>query len=52
MRLQIILNASSIRFRYLDFSTNVGFVFIFIDNMYNPFIQKCINIFTFHAKNL
>jgi hypothetical protein len=37
MRLQIVPNASSIRFIYLDFyMANVGSVFVFMVNLYNP----------------
>jgi hypothetical protein len=40
MRLQIVSNASSIRFRYLDFSMDdVGFVSLFMVNLYNPLLQ-------------
>jgi hypothetical protein len=53
MRLQIVLNASSIRFRYLDFSMdNVGYVSMFMVNLYNPLLLICIIIFSFHAKKL
>ena len=53
MSLQIVLNASSIRFRYLDFSmSDVGCVSVFIFNLYNPLPQGCIIIFSFHAKKL
>jgi hypothetical protein len=39
MRLQIVLNASSIRFRYLDFSMDdIGFVYVFMVNLYNPLV--------------
>jgi hypothetical protein len=41
MRLQIVPNASSIRFRYLDFSmVDVGFVSVFMVNLYNPLPQR------------
>jgi hypothetical protein len=41
MRLQIVPNASSIRFRYLDFSMDdVGFVSVFMVNLYNPLPSK------------
>ena len=37
MRLQIVLNASSIRFRYLDFyMADVGSVYVSMVNLYNP----------------
>jgi hypothetical protein len=37
MRLHIVLNASSIRFRYLDFCMDdVSFVSLFKVNLYNP----------------
>jgi hypothetical protein len=53
MRLQIVLNASSIRFRYLDFSmADVGYVSMFMVNLYNPFLLRCMIIFSFHAKQL
>jgi hypothetical protein len=39
MRLQIVLNASSIRFRYLDCSmVDVSFVYVFMVNLYNPLL--------------
>jgi hypothetical protein len=50
MRLKIVLNASSIRFRYLDFSMDdVIFVSIFKVNMYNPLVHICMIILSFHA---
>jgi hypothetical protein len=50
MRLQIVLNASSIRFKYLDFSmVDVGSVFMFTINLYNPLLQICIIIVSVHA---
>jgi hypothetical protein len=53
MRLQIVPNASSIRFRYLDFSMDeVVLVSVFIVNMYNPLIRTCTIIFSFHANKL
>jgi hypothetical protein len=53
MRLQIVLNASSIQFRYLDFSmADVGFVFVFMVTLYNPMLRICMIIFSFHAKKL
>jgi hypothetical protein len=53
MRLQIVPNASSIRFRYLDFSMDdVGSVSMFMVNMYNHLPRRCIIIFSFHAKKL
>jgi hypothetical protein len=53
MRLQIVPNASSIRFRYLDFSMDdVGSVSVFMVNLYNPLLQRCTIIFSFHAKKL
>jgi hypothetical protein len=37
MRLQIVPNASSIRFRYLDFyMADFGLVFVFMVNLYDP----------------
>jgi hypothetical protein len=40
MRLQIVLNASSIRFRYLDFSMDdVNFFSIFKVKLYNPMVR-------------
>jgi hypothetical protein len=37
MKLQIVMNASSIPFRYLYFSmVDVGSVFVFMVNLYNP----------------
>jgi hypothetical protein len=51
MRLQIVRNASSIRFRYLDFSMDdFGFVYVFKVNLYNPPVQRCTIILSFHAK--
>jgi hypothetical protein len=51
MRLQIVLNASSIRFRYLDFyMDDVGYVFVFKVNLYNPLVRRCMIILSFHAK--
>jgi hypothetical protein len=53
MKLQIVMNASSIRFRYLDFSmVDVGSVFVFMVNLYNPLLQICMIIFSFHANKL
>jgi hypothetical protein len=53
MRLQIVPNASSIRFRYLDFSmAGVGSVSVSMVNLYNPLPQICTIIFYFHAKKL
>jgi hypothetical protein len=53
MRLQIVPNASSIRFRYLGFSmADVGSVFVSMVNLYNPLLRRCIFIFSFHAKKL
>ena len=53
MRLQIVPNASSIQFRYLDFSmADGGFVSVFMVNWYNPLPRRCIIIFSFHAKKL
>jgi hypothetical protein len=53
MRLQIVSNASSIQFRYLNFCmANVGSVFVFMVNLYNPLLQRCMIIFSFHAKKL
>jgi hypothetical protein len=40
MRLQIVLNASSIRFKYLDSSmADVGSISMFTINLYNPLLQ-------------
>jgi hypothetical protein len=51
MRLQIVMNASSIRFRYLDFSmADVGYVSLFMVNLYNPLLQIFMIILSFHAK--
>jgi hypothetical protein len=51
MRLQIVLNASSIRFRYLDFSmADVGFVSVLKFNLYNHLVHRCMVILSFHAK--
>jgi hypothetical protein len=53
MILQIIPNASSIRFRYLDFSMDdVGLVFLSMVSLYNPLPRRCTIIFSFHAKKL
>jgi hypothetical protein len=53
MRLQIVLNASSIRFRYLDFyMDDVDYVSVFMVNMYNTLLLICMVIFSFHAKKL
>jgi hypothetical protein len=42
MKLQIVSNASSIRFRYLDFSmVDFGSVSMFMVNLYNPLLQIC-----------
>jgi hypothetical protein len=39
------------RFKYLDFSmANVGYVSVFIVNLYNPLDMRCMDIFSFHAK--
>jgi hypothetical protein len=39
MILQIVLNASSIQFRYLDFSmADVSSVYVFKFNLYNPLL--------------
>jgi hypothetical protein len=39
------------RFKYLDFSmADVGSVSVFKVNMYNPLVQICMAIFSFHAK--
>jgi hypothetical protein len=49
MRLQIVSNATSIRFRYLDFSmVDVGFVSVFKVNLYNSLVQRCTIIYSFH----
>jgi hypothetical protein len=41
MRLHIVLNASSIRFTYLDFSmADVGSVSVFMVNLYNPLLRR------------
>ena len=43
IRLQIVLSASSIRFKYLDFSmADVGFVSVFKVKLYNLMVQICI----------
>jgi hypothetical protein len=40
MRLQIVPNASSIRFRYWDFfMVDAGSIYVFIVNLYNPLPQ-------------
>ena len=53
MRLQIVPNTSSIRFRYLDFSMDdFGSISMFMVNWYNPLLQTCMIIFSFHAKKL
>jgi hypothetical protein len=53
MRLQIVPNASSIRFIYLDFSMDdVGLVYVFMVNLYNPLPRICIIIFSFHENKL
>jgi hypothetical protein len=52
MRLQIVSNASSIRFRYLYFSMDdVGFSSVFMVNLYNPLLQICIIMFYFVKMN-
>jgi hypothetical protein len=39
MRLHIVLNASTIRYRYLDFyMADVSYVFVFMVNLYNPLL--------------
>ena len=49
MRLQIVLNASSIQFKYLDFPMDyVGSVFVFKVNLYNPLFQRCMTSVSFH----
>jgi hypothetical protein len=51
MRLQIVSNALSIRFRYLDFSmVYVGSISVFKVNLYNPLVHICMIILSFHAK--
>jgi hypothetical protein len=51
MSLQIVLNASSIQFRYLYFSMyDVGSLSVLKANMYNPLVQRCMIILSFHAK--
>jgi hypothetical protein len=53
MRLQIVPNASSIRFRYLYFSMDdVGSVYVSMVNLYNPLLRRCIIILSFHANKL
>ena len=53
MKLQIVLNDSSIRFRYLDFSmADVGLISVSMGNLYNPLPRRCTIIFSFHAKKL
>jgi hypothetical protein len=38
-------------FKYLDFSmADVGSVSVFKFNLYNPLVQRCIDIFSFHEK--
>jgi hypothetical protein len=51
IRLQIVLSASSMRFKYLDFSmADVDSVSVFMVNVYNPLDRRCMVIFSFHAK--
>jgi hypothetical protein len=51
MRLQIVLNASSIRFRYLYFSmVDVSSIFVFKVKLYNSLVRICMIILSFHAK--
>jgi hypothetical protein len=39
------------QFKYLDFSIDdVGFVSVFKFNLYKPRVQRCMDIFSFHAK--
>jgi hypothetical protein len=39
------------RFKYLDFSmADVSYVSVFMVNLYNPLDQRCMAIFSFHAK--
>jgi hypothetical protein len=39
------------RFKYLDFSMDdVSSVSVFKVNLYNPLVQRCMAIFSFHAK--
>jgi hypothetical protein len=53
MRPKIVPNASSIRFKYLDFyMDDVGSVSVFMVNLYNPLLRRCAIIFSFHAKKL
>jgi hypothetical protein len=53
MRFQIVPNASSIRFRYLDFSMGgVGLVSVFMVKLYNHLLRRCTISFSFHAKKL
>ena len=53
MRLQIVRNASSIQFRYLDFyMADVGSVSMFMVNLYNPLLRRCMIILSFHANKL
>jgi hypothetical protein len=53
MSLQIVLNTSSIQFTYLDFyMADVGYVSVFMVNLYNPLLRRCMIIFSFHANKL
>jgi hypothetical protein len=39
------------RFKYLDFSmSDVSFVSVFKVNLYNPLVQRCMAILSFHEK--
>jgi hypothetical protein len=39
------------QFKYLDFSmANVGSVYVFMVNLYNPLDQRSMAIFSFHTK--
>jgi hypothetical protein len=39
------------RFKYLDFSMDdVSYVSVFKVNLYNPLVNICMDIFSFHAK--
>jgi hypothetical protein len=39
------------RFKYLDFyMDDAGFVSVFKVNLYKPLVQRCMDIFSFHAK--
>jgi hypothetical protein len=53
VRLQIVPNSSSIRFRYLEFSmADVGSISMSMVNLYNHFPRRCTIIFSFHENKL